>query len=121
MKWIASCMLFSPNLFFFFFGLLFLMFNKLLNFSSLTCVLPLVYQGLGPGPRGCIFIFFFPIYPSLSSCSCHLCPTMSMQSLGGGSPGNGGVPSKWQMYILPTPSSAVTKAQSSTRGPAARC
>lgn len=43
-KWFASCMLFSPNLFF---CLLFLMFNKLLNFSSLSCVLVLVYQGMG--------------------------------------------------------------------------
>lgn len=58
-----DCILYAvqPKPFFFFFGLLFLMFNKLLNFSSLTCVLPLVYQGLGSGPQGgYIFIFFSP-------------------------------------------------------------
>lgn len=60
-----DCILYAvqPKPFFFFFGLLFLMFNKLLNFSSLTCVLPLVYQGLGSGPQGGIFSFFFPHIP----------------------------------------------------------
>lgn len=107
-----DCILYagSPNLFFFF-CLLFLMFNKLLNFSSLTCVRALVCQGWGArllGGRGWVYFYFLHTDAGLwvPIASSPLCPTTRTDFVSLGV----------QMFCQPAPAASRPQTASAAAG-----